>query len=441
MDGQLTKDSKNLNDILKIVFKKIAFFSLAVVFLIALIQHIFLSHQLQSVACSQAESIIQRYKIQIARELFLNDTLSTHNIFDELILALSKNFSLSDAYISEPAQRVFLCEKTFFSLNIISPIDFADRHLKDIRLKIIFWPTIVSLAFIFGLTLLFILVLIFQFKKMSRKLYYQIIEPIKDISLNKDISHVKSLPEEVVIIQSNIQNLKNTLISEQQQRSLLEKDAALSSIALQVAHDIRSPVMALDALSQSMDESVNPKYRNLISSVSKRISYIANELVTKYHDNRTASSLHSSEKNYSLNEILSEVINEKSINLNNIKIKFNSTKKIFLTKNINPNELQRILSNILNNSIEANDKKFGLIEVSLYTEEKLNIIEIKDNGLGIAKDQLNQIFKKGMTSKKSGMGLGLTHAHEYLASVDGNVEVTSIEGFGTTVKLFLPTPN
>ena len=68
-----------------------------------------------------------------------------------------------------------------------------------------------------------------------------------------------------------------------------------------------------------------------------------------------------------------------------------------------------------------------------------NIVEfsVEDNGVGIPSNLMDTIGTEGFSFKRSGNGLGLYHAKNYLKKNSGNLEIQSSEGLGTTVKVKL----
>lgn len=67
-----------------------------------------------------------------------------------------------------------------------------------------------------------------------------------------------------------------------------------------------------------------------------------------------------------------------------------------------------VIENLCKNAVDAMPEGKGNIKVSLFVEQEKAIIEVQDNGKGIAKNKLKTIFEAGYTTKKRGWGLGLT---------------------------------
>lgn len=112
--------------------------------------------------------------------------------------------------------------------------------------------------------------------------------------------------------------------------------------------------------------------------------------------------------------------------------------------NINELDLQRIISNIVRNSIEALNGK-GLLMIKSYYSYRYIIINIENNGPEIDKDIIEKIFEEGFSTKENkdgDNGFGLHIVKEILDSYNGSISVTSNKEITTfTIKLPLYLKN
>ena len=95
------------------------------------------------------------------------------------------------------------------------------------------------------------------------------------------------------------------------------------------------------------------------------------------------------------------------------------------------NELLIILGVLIDNSMESiADKKDGKVVVYLYlnTEENILLCSVYDNGAGISKDIVNNVFERGYSTKGENRGYGLNAVDTIVKKYNGLVEVESEEG-------------
>ena len=110
--------------------------------------------------------------------------------------------------------------------------------------------------------------------------------------------------------------------------------------------------------------------------------------------------------------------------------------------NVNATELQRLLSNTINNSAKSLPDNKGKIVVSVRKTATEIVLMIKDNGKGIPKHILGELGQMGVTHGKegtqSGSGLGVYHAKKTIESFGGSFKIDSQEGAGTSIVMSLP---
>lgn len=122
-----------------------------------------------------------------------------------------------------------------------------------------------------------------------------------------------------------------------------------------------------------------------------------------------------------------------------IKVKFNLEDHIVIEGV--EDKLTRALLNILDNAIKFTTSD-GMISLKLRQTNHNAVIQIKDNGIGIVKEELPHIFKRfyrgDKTSKTFGSGLGLAITEGIIKLHRGNISISSIAGKGTLVRITLP---
>ncbi|MGK5084382.1 HAMP domain-containing sensor histidine kinase [Bdellovibrionota bacterium FG-1] len=213
----------------------------------------------------------------------------------------------------------------------------------------------------------------------------------------------------------------------------------LTSMATQVAHDIRSPLAALAAAEKDLSQLPEDTRITIRSSI-RHIQDIANDLLAK---NRAVSKGTDSQTTQLLSSLIDEMITEKRMQFRaKIGIDINgglNGSSYGLFSKIQTTEFKRVISNLINNAVEVLGDQ-GKITITLKdTSEGQIQIRVQDNGKGIPPDILAKLGQRGEThGKTEGSGLGLYHARTSVESWGGRLEIESQLGRGTSVVITLP---
>jgi signal transduction histidine kinase len=200
--------------------------------------------------------------------------------------------------------------------------------------------------------------------------------------------------------------------------------------AAALAHEVRNPLstinLAVEMLQATAANEDQKIYLDIIMRGSGRIKDLLADLLTSYEVKEIQY------EQYSVQELLEEVLvmTDDLIRLKNILVNKEYTDqhcKIL----INREQMKIALTNIIINAIEAMPLGKGQLKIITKTVNHKNIVEISDNGTGISKENLKNIFKPFVTNKPLGMGLGLSTSLAILHSNHAKVNVKSEEGVGT----------
>lgn len=132
----------------------------------------------------------------------------------------------------------------------------------------------------------------------------------------------------------------------------------------------------------------------------------------------------------------------KEANANNIYLNYNLDSKVPKIILMDETRLLQVLSNLVSNAIKFSDGQ-GIIDISLRLKQQTGSkctfkVQIKDEGIGIPKEQINQLFinfnqlDNSSTKVYSGTGLGLAISKELVLSMGGDIGVVSTPGLGST---------
>lgn len=103
---------------------------------------------------------------------------------------------------------------------------------------------------------------------------------------------------------------------------------------------------------------------------------------------------------------------------------------------------ERILLNLITNAIKYNDKENKKLTFKMYNEGDNIIFSVKDNGIGIAKENIEKITERFFRVEphvSKGFGIGLSLVKEYLDQMGGTIEIKSQLKKGTEVIVSIPS--
>ena len=110
---------------------------------------------------------------------------------------------------------------------------------------------------------------------------------------------------------------------------------------------------------------------------------------------------------------------------------------------VDKNSILTLIRNLLNNAIKFTARG-GSIYIRAKVHENMCVMDVEDEGVGMSQEKVSTIFDfKGKRSEwgtagEKGIGLGLTLAYEFVLMNKGQINVTSLEGQGTTFTVQLP---
>lgn len=239
-------------------------------------------------------------------------------------------------------------------------------------------------------------------------------------------------------LENSIQLLRQT----RQQLVVAEKLAALGELTAGVAHEINNPTAVmlgnLDIMVAELGENAKPIQHeiDLVIEQIYRIKDIINRLLQYAHPDKYSGYVTTIEVNTLIEDTLELINHLRQENTIEIKMDLSATKMI----EINPQELQQVLVNLLVNAIHSLPKNSGEILItSCDWKQQGVIICVIDNGNGIEKDVLKEIFNPFFSTKGQGegTGLGLSISYGLIRRYGGNIKASSKVGKGSEFSVFL----
>ncbi len=234
------------------------------------------------------------------------------------------------------------------------------------------------------------------------------------------------------------------------QRKLIQADrlASLGQLAASVAHEINNPISGVLNLSMLMQRIIRdsgipaerlPEFRKYLSQVAaetSRAGRIVADLLAFSRRSKPAAA------EADLNKIVDTTLSlvDHKLKLINIEIEKDLATQL-PTIVCDASQIQQVVINLVLNAAESmTGKPRGRVTVRTHRTEEGLVLEVEDNGEGIARENLSKIFDPFFTTKEEGKGVGLGLAVVYgiVKSHGGDVEVDSTPKVGTVFRVTLP---
>ena len=231
---------------------------------------------------------------------------------------------------------------------------------------------------------------------------------------------------------------------------LQKLDETKSNFISIVAHQLRTPLSGIKwTLSMLLGGEMGPLNNDQKTFLMK--SYESNtRMITLVNDMLVADGIQSGKVHYGFKyidiiDLMDNVLFEVSpaASKRNITIEYKDKFETLPQVYVDPETMRAVLQNLLENAIKYTIDG-GKIEINVKRESDNLIISIADNGIGIPKDQIKNIFAKFFRARNAikqetdGSGLGLYIAKSIVEKNGGTLYFESIEGKGSTFYFTVP---
>ncbi len=210
-----------------------------------------------------------------------------------------------------------------------------------------------------------------------------------------------------------------------------------------ISHDLKTPITAVKGYVEGIMDGVADtqekmdKYIKTIYNKANDMDRLINELTTYsgIDNNRIPYTF----RRINVAEYFGDCVEEVGLDLESRNIQLNYTDLAEPSTQIiaDPEQLKRVINNIIGNSVKYMDKEKGVIDIRILDEVDSIRVEIEDNGKGIAAKDLPNIFERfyrtdaSRNSSKGGSGIGLSIVKKIVEDHGGYIWATSKENEGT----------
>ncbi len=228
----------------------------------------------------------------------------------------------------------------------------------------------------------------------------------------------------------------------------LEDDIKMEKrITLDVAHELRTPLMAMTATIEAIQDGIYPandEYLGIIATETNRLTRLVNAML-QLSRMESGTLLPTPVRTDVVNMIHNLVVSqERLFEEKGLRLRFqNDTGKPDCFAEFDRDMIQQATINLMSNAMRYTSSG-GWILVSVAQDKNDVMIKVQDTGIGIAKEDVAKVFSRFWRSDESreresgGLGVGLSVTKEILESHRGYISIESKLGKGTTFTLHIP---
>lgn len=292
---------------------------------------------------------------------------------------------------------------------------------------------------------------------IMQEMYRNIIRPLDNLNSamkkvsegNLDFSIATEGTDEFSQLCNNFDDMRRRL--KESAETQVRYDAENRELISNISHDLKTPITAVKGYVEGIMDGVADtpekmnRYIRTIYNKANELDRLINELTiySKIDTNRIPYNFH----RINVNDFFSDCVEEIGFDLDakNIKLKYDNQVNDDTRIIADPEQLRRVISNIINNSVKYMDRDNGQGEIAIriFDKEDAIQVEIEDNGRGIAQKDLPNIFDRfyrtdaSRNSSQGGSGIGLSIVKKIIEDHGGYIYASSKEGEGTTLHFVL----
>ena len=309
--------------------------------------------------------------------------------------------------------------------------------------------TMISRKMLIDMILAFILILIFTSLVMTQWMQRGVFTPINQLNTamqniaegNLEYRLSSDGKGEIGELYRNYEDMRLRLKESIDEK--FEHEKQNRELISNISHDLKTPVTAIKGYVEGIMDGVADtpekmdKYIKTIYNKANDMDRLINELTiySGIDNNRIPYNFH----RINVAEYFGDCVEEVGLDLESKNIQLNYEDLVSPDTQIiaDPEQLKRVINNIIGNSVKYFDKANGVIDIRILDEVDSIRVEIEDNGKGISAKDLPNIFERfyrtdaSRNSSQGGSGIGLSIVKKIIEDHGGYIWATSKEAEGT----------
>lgn len=266
-------------------------------------------------------------------------------------------------------------------------------------------------------------------------------ERIKDGNLDNDVV-IKSGGEEIRELCDSFNEMRAELKDSIDARMVYEKQNR--DLISNISHDLKTPITAIKGYVEGIMDGVADtpekidRYIKTIYNKANDMDVLINEL--SLYSKIDSNIIPYNFEKIDINAYFKDCVDEIGADLEQKGMMFSY--RNYCSSNVmvtaDPEQLKRVINNIISNACKYNNKAKGKVSITLTEFDRKVQVEIKDNGMGISKEDLPHIFRRTYRADMSrnsagGSGLGLSICKKIIEEHGGEIWAESKLRVGTTI--------
>ena len=253
--------------------------------------------------------------------------------------------------------------------------------------------------------------------------------------------------DEIGLLFDNYEQMRLQLKESEEEKAQNEKKS--KELVSNISHDLKTPITSIKGYVEGIMDGVADtpekmdKYIKTVYNKANDMDRLINELTiySKIDNNRIPYNFH----RINVADYFGDCVEEVGLDLESKNIRLNYSNLVSPDTKViaDPEQMKRVVNNIIGNSIKYLEKKDGVIDIRILDEVDSIRVEIEDNGKGIAPKDLPLIFERfyrtdaSRNSSQGGSGIGLSIVKKIVEDHGGYIWATSKEGEGTCMHFVL----
>ncbi len=227
------------------------------------------------------------------------------------------------------------------------------------------------------------------------------------------------------------------LVQTEEQLRRADRLSALGKLSAGIAHEVRNPLASIKGTAEIFSDKFKPgdkeyEFAGILIKEVNRLDKVVEEFLDFARPKPPELKLSN------INDIIMSVLKLTGHQISNSGIKLETQFGGNIPSvNVDPEQMKQAFLNLVINAVQAMPET-GDLKINSYQNGPEVVCEFSDTGIGISKEQQENLFTPFITSKANGSGLGLAIAYKIIENHKGKIKYTTQENQGTMFTISLP---